>query len=73
MNEATLVVPVAEDPMYRPCQAMVASVGAVLDDFIVYLEPLFMPVAVMKVHVLLMAAGNWKVARLLPESSAKVL
>ena len=54
-----------------------ASVGAVSDDLMVYFEPLFIPVAVMKVHVLLIATGNWNVTRFLGslvlDPSAKVL
>ena len=73
VNEATLVVPVADEPRYKPCQVVVASVGAVSDDFTVYVEPFTMPVAVMKVHVLLMATGSWKVTRFWPEASASVL
>lgn len=73
MNEVTLVLPVAEEPRNKPCHEVVASVGAVVEDFTVYFEPLTMPVAVMKVHVLLIAMGSWKVTRLLPEASASVL
>ena len=30
VNEVTLVVPLCDEPKYRPCQAVVASVGAVV-------------------------------------------
>jgi len=31
VNEVTLVVPLCDEPKYRPCQAVVASVGAVVE------------------------------------------
>lgn len=73
MELTTVVVPVCVLPRYSPCQAVVASVGAVVDDLRVYFEPFTIPLAVMSEHLLVMATGSWKVTRLLPDASASVL
>ena len=44
---ATVVFPEADEPRYRPWKAVVASVGSVVDDLIVYDPFEVMPVAVM--------------------------
>lgn len=51
--EATLDVPWCVDPRYRPCQAVVASVGSVVLYFTLYVEPLTIPVAVSSASLLL--------------------